>query len=414
MAIEVFGGDPNARAKVAADVKYGAQQSAVERAIAALAGQRQADEAGINKYGELGRNAIGQTFDQLVGNLETNRQMVNRDLGIQVDSVGQGFRDANSIAEAARQRALDNLAKTYGGNQAYSTTDIAKYQDPIETLAAQVLGENARNDATFTGNLKNWAAQQDAMMQAGISGAGRDRSNRLAGFETELLAALAEARNQRSKEEYGYQGQLLDLIGERGSFEASAGADFQDRIFDQGMQAAQYNLSEQGQLADQAYKRAQLAQAANEMAMRADLARAEAQRADKANNNQDYWKQLEYELKLKGLDTETARWLAEQEQQGFQNKMGISSFLSQGFGTDDLGNPIDNTSSYRKILEGMGLLAPPPSINRSVGTGGVGSRSQQGQVTSSARSAYGSGIRKPAVGSATPIAGNMASWTGVR
>ena len=159
MAIEVFGGDPNARAKVAADVKYGAQQSAVERAIAALAGQRQADEAGINKYGELGRTAIGQTFDQLVGNLETNRQMVNRDLGIQVDSVGQGFRDANSIAEAARQRALDNLAKTYGGNQAYSTTDIAKYQDPIETLAAQVMGENARNDATYTGNLKNWAAQ---------------------------------------------------------------------------------------------------------------------------------------------------------------------------------------------------------------------------------------------------------------
>lgn len=370
MPLEVTGGDPNARAKAAADLKYGAQQDAVQRAIAALAGQRQADEASINTYGQQGRAAIGQTFDQLVNNLETNRALVNRDLGIQVDSIGQGFRDANAIAEAARERALSNLDQLYGGNQAYSTMDIAKFRDPIESLAAQVLGENANADATFTGNLKNFAAQQDAIMQSGIGGAQRDRSNRLSSFENELIRAISEARNLRSQQEYDYQSRLTDLIGERGNFQALTAADYIDQLFGQQVQAANYNLSERAQLAQEAYQRAQIAESQAERAQRASIARAEAQKAD----NSDYWRQLEYELKLKGLDNETARWLAEQEQQDFQNKMGISQFLSQGAGGVDplTGQPLpDSTEAYRDILESMGLLKAPPSVGN-VGINAIG------------------------------------------
>lgn len=368
MPLEVTGGDPNARAKAAADLKYGAQQDAVQRAIAALAGQRQADEASINTYGQQGRAAIGQTFDQLVNNLETNRALVNRDLGIQVDSIGQGFRDANAIAEAARERALSNLDQLYGGNRAYSTMDIAKFRDPIESLAAQVLGENANADATFTGNLKNFAAQQDAIMQGGISGAQRDRSNRLSSFENELIRAISEAKNLRSQQEYDYQSRLTDLIGERGNFQALTAADYIDQLFGQQVQAANYNLSERAQLAQEAYQRAQIAESQAERAQRASLARAEAQKAD----NSDYWRQLEYELKLKGLDSETARWLAEQEQQDYQNKMGISSFLSQGVGVDPLtGQAVDNSGAYRDILESMGLLKAPPRVGN-VGINAIG------------------------------------------
>ena len=410
MPLEVTGGDPNARAKAAADLKYGAQQDAVQRAIAALAGQRQADEASINTYGQQGRAAIGQTFDQLVNNLETNRALVNRDLGIQVDSIGQGFRDANAIAEAARERALSNLDQLYGGNQAYSTMDIAKFRDPIESLAAQVLGENANADATFTGNLKNFAAQQDAIMQSGISGAQRDRSNRLSSFENELIRAISEAKNLRSQQEYDYQSRLTDLIGERGNFQALTAADYIDQLFGQQVQAANYNLSERAQLAQEAYQRAQIAESQAERAQRASLARAEAQKAD----NSDYWRQLEYELKLKGLDNETARWLAEQEQQDFQNKMGISQFLSGGITTDPLtGQSVDNTDALRRILEGSGILKAPPRVGN-VSISAIGGGTPQAQNVSQARSNYGSKVQQKALPPAPLVSGNMATWTGVR
>lgn len=360
MPLEVTGGNPDARAKVAADLKYGGQQSVIERAIAALAGQQQANEAGINTYGQQGRAAIGQTFDQLVNNLETNRALVNRDLGIQTENIGSGFRDANAIAEAARTRALDNLDQLYGGNRAYSTTDIAKYRDPIESLAAQVIGENAQADATFTGNLKNFAAQQDAIMRSGVGGAQRDRSNRLAGFENELLRAIAESKNQFSQREFDLNSELANLLNERGSFQALTAADYIDQLFNQTLQAEQFNLSERAQASEDAYRRAQIAESQAERSQRAALARAEAQRADRADNNQDYWRQLEYELKLKGLDNETARWLVEQEQQDFANKMGISEFLSRGIGVDEItGQAVDNTDYYRRILEGFGVVKPP-------------------------------------------------------
>lgn len=414
MPLQVTGGDPNARAQVATDLKYGAQQSVIERAIAALAGQQQANEAGINTYGQQGRAGIGQSFDQLVGNLETNRALVNRDLGIQTENIGQGFRDANSIAEAARTRALDNLDQLYGGNKAYSTTDVAKYRDPIETLAAQVMGENAKADATFTGNLANFAAQQDAIMRSGIGGAQRDRSNRLASFENELLRAISESKNQFSQREFDLNSELANLLNERGSFQAVTAADYIDQLFGQTLQAAQYNLSEQAQASEDAYRRAQIAESQAERAQRGALARAEAQRADKSANNNDYWKQLEYELKLKGLDSETARWLAEQEQQNFSNKMGISSFLSQGIGVDEMtGQAVDNTDVYERILQGMGVIPKPPSISRSVGASASGVPRSAASVGGS-RAAYGSKLSQKALPPASPIAGNMATWTNIR
>lgn len=402
---QLTAGDPNARAKVAADVKYGAQEAAVQRAIAALAGSRQADEASINTYGTAGRSAINDTFDQLAGNLGTNRDVVNRDLGIQVDSVGQGYRDANSVAEAARQRALDNLDQTYGNNSAYQTVNKGKFADPIESLAAQVIGENAHSDATYTGNLKNWAAQQDALMQSGIAGAGRDRSNRLAGFEGELLNSIAQSKNQRSQQEYDYNAKLSDILGERGSFESSAAADYLDQLFGQQVTAANYNLNESNSIADQSYKQASLAQQASELAAKVDMARADgaradrtAARADQSQNNDDYWRQLEYNLKLKGVDQETAQWLAQQGQQDFTNKMGIGDFLSKGVGVDSYGKSFNYTSALADILYGTGAMqrpagqsaAPAASVPTGVGAG-------------TGNSAYGSKTRTPVAPVAKPV-----------
>lgn len=408
MPIEVTGGDPNARAANAANLKYNAQQSAIERAIAALPGMQQAAQAGLDKYGSAGRTAINETFDQLVGNLETNRSLVNRDLGIQVDQVGQGFRDAGNIAEAARAAAIDRLQNTYNNNSAYQTVGMQNFAAPIETLAAQLIGNNAREDATYTGNLRNWAAQQDALMQAGIAGAGRDRSNRLSGFESELLRAVAEMQNEYSKQNYGFQSDLADILGERGAFEADKIAEYLDQLFGQKLQAANYNLSEQQAISDASYKQAQLAQQAAELALKADMARAEndranaaASRAASSSNNDDYWRQKEYELKKAGVDAETARWLAQQGQQDFANRMGIAEVLMGGVPTtDDMGMPLNNTDAYAQILADLGIWKPQQAQ-------AAGSQAAASIPQSNYNSGYGSKVatqtKAPSVKPVTPV-----------
>lgn len=368
MPVQVQTGDPNARAKTAADVKYGSAEAQLRRALEAAATGRAADEAGINKYGEAGRSAIQDTYDQLAGNLETNRQTVNRDLGIQVDQVGAGYRQANDLAEMARARANEGLAKVVANNGAYSPEQLGAVQYGVDNLAAQIIGQNANSDATYTGNLRNWAAQQDALMQSGIAGAGRERASRLSAFENELMNAIAQSKNKWTEAEMGYQGNLLDLLGERGAFEASSIYDYIDQGFNQTMQAAGYNLNEDQVRLDAQYKQAQLAQAAEEMQLKAAMARAEASRADRAMAAQeaaaskdDYWKQLEYGLKRDALNSENARydkqWLAEQQAAADARNWQIAEFLGNGGSGDllyDMGYnvPIGSTS-IPKSAEGI-------------------------------------------------------------
>ena len=154
MPISVTTGDPAARAKTSADLRYGGQEEAVKRAIAALNVSRQADQAAIDTYGAKGKTAINETFADLTQNLGINRAQTAQDLGVQAQNVGQGYRDAQSVAEAARAQGAERLAQLFNGNSAFSSGSLAAAQDPIEALAAKIIGSQAQNDATVTGNLQ--------------------------------------------------------------------------------------------------------------------------------------------------------------------------------------------------------------------------------------------------------------------
>ena len=421
MPISVTTGDPVARAQTAAQLKYGSQEDAVKRAIANLATTRAADEASINTYGTEGRNAINQTFDQLAGNLSTNRQLNNANLGIQAAQIGQGYRDASQIGQTAANQAVGQLQSLAGNNANYGTMNLADYANPIVSLAAQQVANNANSDAAVTGNLKNWAAQQDSIMRAGESGAQRDRSNRLSGFETELLKSLATAKNQATGKEGDLQSQLLALIGERGTYTADSAANFADTAFGQQLQAAGFNLEESKAIQQAQQAQAQLAMQADELAFKRAASQAESRRQDAAlaaqqaaGGKDDKYKELDYQLKLKALQQDAGKYTDSVNQQAFQNKLGLASFLNRAMN--------EGEASYNQAVDFLtqqGLLPSKQAADQIVAANNT--------VTSAPAN---SGVRPPGYGSkvVTPKAiapggstgkaplfsGNMGSWTGMR
>lgn len=368
MPISVTTGDPVARAQTAAQLKYGTQEDAVKRAIANLATTRAADEASINTYGTAGRNAINQTFDQLAGNLSTNRQLNNANLGIEAAQIGQGYRDASQLGQTAANQAVGQLQSLSGNNAAYGTMDLANYANPIVSLAAQQVANNANSDAAVTGNLKNWAAQQDSIMRAGESGAQRDRSNRLSGFETELLKSLATAKNEVTGKEGDLQSQLLSLLGERGAYTADSAANYADTAFGQQLQAAGFNLEESKAIQQAQQAQAQLAMQADELAYKRAASQAESRRQDQALAAQqasagkdDKWKQLDYDLKLKALQNDLSQQGLGLSQKEKDQKLQIAALMNDAYagGTDE---------QTLKFLQGLGLINPPAQASPTVAT----------------------------------------------
>lgn len=382
MPISVTTGDPVARANTSADLKYNGQQDAVKRAIAQLGISTAANEAAINQYGNSGRGAINDTFNQLFGNLATNRQLTAADLGTSAANVGQGYRDASAVGQAASDAAVAQLNQLAGNNINYTQQDLAGAANPIVALAARQIANNANSDATTTGNLKNWAAQQDSILRAGEAGAQRDKSNRLSSFETDLMNQLAGNKNNALTQEGDLQSKLLQILGERGAYTADAAANFADTAFGQQLQAANYNLSEadsirqaqqaQAQLAAQAAAQAQNAQ---ESSWKQSLAERQYADSQKPNAQQAF----ENEMKLKALGIDTAKLAMDQKHQQDQNALSVGSLLNDAYG----GGTDQQILAY---LQSQGLI-PTATSGPNVGASGTsGNTAAQAAAAQQARS----------------------------
>lgn len=363
MPISVTTGDPVARANTAADLKYNAQQDAVKRAIAQLGISSKANEAAINQYGSSGRTAIGDTFGQLFGNLATNRQLTAADLGTQVNQIGQGYRDASAVGQAAADQGVEVLRQLAGNNPNYSPDMVAQAANPIVALAARQIANNANSDATTTGNLKNWAAQQDAILRAGEAGAQRDKSNRLSAFETELLGQLAGNKNNALTQEGDLQSKLLALLGERGAYTADAAANFADTAFGQQLQAAGYNLDEANSIRQAQQAQAQLAmqaaaqqQSASENAWKQAMAERQYNDSKGQDSAAAAQQAFENEMKLRALGIDTSKLAMAQKDQQTQNALNIA----QLFGNTDIGT---DPSKLNALLQELNLMPKPQAFN---------------------------------------------------
>lgn len=270
--------DPNQRARQNADLKYTSAEDQLKRALEQAALTGAANEAGLNQYGVKGREGITGSFDQLDQNLAVNRKRTAEDLGTQANIIGRGYRDANATAEAARKMAAERLS-SLAGFAGLSNQAVAEAQTPLENLVAQIVGQNAQMDATRTGNLRNWAAQQDALLGEGQGAAKRDRANRMSSFESDLMKELAGNRQQMGKQQYDLNASLLDLLKERGAYQTTNAQELADMLFGQQLQAGQFNLSEAVAQAESADRAAARSQASQEAGWRQQLAMMEFQKS---------------------------------------------------------------------------------------------------------------------------------------
>lgn len=256
-------------AQAQVDLKYGAQQDAINRQIQAIKDQTAANEVGLNEYGTQGRTQIGDVYNTLGGLLTTNRQQSAADLGQAANLVGSGYDAANSyqnaVANAGRDR-LSALSYQLGAGPAGEL----QVQTPLEESLANILGQNAQAKASASGNLNTWAAQWDQILGNGINIGEQSRAKGLSDFETALLKLLGENKTTGLQGQNEQYGRLSDVLGAKQN----------DLIatFNQLMQQEWENQFRQAQLEQEAQK------ANASLAMQAAQMEAENARANRASS----------------------------------------------------------------------------------------------------------------------------------
>jgi hypothetical protein len=232
-----------------ADLRYGTSMSEVRRAIESLLGQTKANVTALEGYGQKGPEAINTAYNILDTKLGENRAESSRKLGEQVNLVGQGYRDAQNIAEVGRNQSradMAALAERMGNSAIAQHLPVA--QTGIEEAINRVLSTNANQDATATGNLRTFAAENDAILGRGQNIGTQMRADAQSRFQTELLDSLANARLEGVKGQNELTGNLLDLSTERGAFLASEMARLAEEQWQRDY--AQAQLDQQAQISN--------------------------------------------------------------------------------------------------------------------------------------------------------------------
>lgn len=274
--------DIGAVAQANADLKYGASLDALKRRIASGEQAMLANETALQGYGNTGRGIIGQVYDVLDKSLAENRTNTGQQLQASAQNVGQGYRDAQNVLDAQR-----NLARDYASQAGVADNQQAAYaeqQAKLENVFADLIGRNAQNDATWTGNLKNWAGMMDSIFSKGQDIGRQQRADAGSRFETALLDLLGENRLNAQREATDISGQIAQIMGERGSFLVSEG----DRLAQQAWERA----IQEAQMAQQAA----IAQAEMDLRSRA-MAQESAARSDDSR-----WKQMEFDQRNRAFE----------------------------------------------------------------------------------------------------------------
>lgn len=374
-------------ARANADLRYGGQQSAIQRRIDALRADTAGNVAALEGYGTTGRNEIGEAYNILDQMLGANRAQSQKDLGTQVDLVGRGYREANDITNLAKDQArsyLGSMAERLGVQGA-----LPDASSDLENSVAQIVGRNAQNDATTTGNLRTWASQNDQILGRGQALGGQMRASSLSNFETELLDALAGARLEGTKGENQLQGNLLDILNERGAFLTSESARLAQEEWERALQQAQLN---------------QQAQQANaELGLRA--AALADERSARASANQRASKSDELDWAKYGLSEKELAWkMGQQDPEDTSEKWRVAGALLSGLPSPMPG--MDNTDQIISILQELDLM----ETERGPGGGSFGNF--RAPALSAVAGLEGMrGYKPPSKSNRNPLSGDF--WRGV-
>lgn len=269
-------------AKQLTSLKYDPQQAAIANRLQMIGATTQGNIDAINNvYAPKGQQYIGGVYDTLDSQLAANKANAMQQLDIAGNQIGQGYRDAVTLNNAARDESrqyLSNLASGMGAEQYGAGVSSA-----LEQLVNTLNDRNRTSDATVTGNLRNWSAQQGSIYDQQTGMGKQMRAQSLSDFQNEILKAISQAQLQGSQQETTWDQQLAQILGERGSFLAETAQQLGQQDWENAFKQAQLqqqadqanaDLALRGRQGDQdlAYKYATLAQqrAAQEAAQRDD------------------------------------------------------------------------------------------------------------------------------------------------
>jgi hypothetical protein len=384
-------------AEANADLKYGTLLDAIQRRIQGVGATQAANEAAIQGYGNTGRGIIGQTYDVLDKALAQNRTDTSNQLGTAAQNIGQGYRDAQSILETQRGIARDYAAQA--GVADNQTDAYSRNQARLENVIADLIGRNAQQDATYTGNLKNWAGQMDSIMAKGQDIGRQSRADQAGKFETSLLDALAGNRLNAQTDLTDLYGQQLSTLNERGNFLVSESDRLAQQAWERAIQEAQLQQSAQ--------------QANAELALRQRQMDMEQSNVGK----DDLWKMLDYGLRRDqfAADQQNTQFSQGLQQDQFNQTVGAAL---QGSRLDALRILADPNSAllpdnYRAAIERAAGITPPPApaAPTSLASGGGSSGNPERAAAYGSKSLPTSKTNR---GPVSPFSGNMATWVGLR
>ena len=236
--------DRQGQVNAAVDTRYKAPIQRIEGDLALIPGDLQANLDALEVYRTRGKGAIEDAYKLAGERMEGNRAATEKRLGDEVVNLQNVYAGTRNVSEVARQLASQRLAEL-GGNIGAGQQAMVSAATPMEQAAQKMLEQMGMSEAGAVGNLSTWGAQQDALMREGISMGERERAGEISDFESELGRSLAQARFDATDRERELRNRLLDIFTERGAFATDYGYQLDERDWNQLVQAAQFNLSEQ-------------------------------------------------------------------------------------------------------------------------------------------------------------------------
>lgn len=341
--------DFSALASAAADLRYGGQQSAIQRKLAELGVQTETNTKALTGYGDLGRPAIDEAYNILDSKLAQNRTATKTDLDTQLGKIGGHYDYAAGAGQAAANDSrawLENLA----GRMGVGSANVAAASEPMNQTMQQLAGLNARAKADALSSAGQWNSSMDAVLGQGQTIASGSRARAKSQFENSLLQALADNRLEGLKGTNNLNADLVDLLNERGAFLSTEMARLAAEQWARDMQQAELN------------QRASIAQA--EINDRA-AARAASSKESSYNRQRQQW------LDSKGLAEDAkldARYLDETKYKRSQDALSQRN-LDRTFNAEQGKAQQQARASYVDMLnEAMGQeMTAPGSVERAQG-----------------------------------------------
>lgn len=231
------------RAYQTAAYEFNPQWQQLNRTIQQLNQGRTRDVDMAQRFGNWGRQAIGDTYGNLQQDFIENRAAADAAFAGSGQRIGQAFDQSAQMAEAAKQAAMAQnagLAASLGVKEA--TVDP---QAQLGSAVSQLLQQQGTERAASQGTLENMRSANYGINTQAISDAGMESALMQDRHMLSASDMLNDILTQYNQQNFDVQGQLSDLEASRGARTSELLNQFRDQSYDRGRQENLDRLAEE-------------------------------------------------------------------------------------------------------------------------------------------------------------------------